>query len=252
LLLAAAGAGGIALTVWSLRAGGVSKGALADGMVCYEILTYGVYAIALAVAGFGLWFGVFPGPHPLGLTLIPATVSTAVILAVLSMLYVYEPVERFLRRRAEGSAGRAADRWKRATTLPRTIHTGLLAALGMVRRRDPSVLGAVAYWGFDIGAPWATFRAFGHVPPAAVLVSGYYIGSLGSALPLPGGIGGRGRRHDRRLPRLWRRGSACHDRRPRVPHDLLLATDGPGRHRILPPATRARSRYEGMSCTQAT
>ena len=189
-LLAAAGAGGIALTVWSLRAGGLSSEAVADGILCYEILTYGAYAIALAGAGFGLWFGVLSGPHPLGLTLVPAAIAMAVIVVVLSMLYVYEPVERFLRRRAEQSSGKAADRWTRAATLPRTVHAGLRAALGMVRRRDPSVLGAVAYWGFDIGALWASFRAFGHAPPGGVLVAGYYLGTLGSALPLPGGIGG--------------------------------------------------------------
>ena len=59
--------------------------------------------------------------------------------------------------------------------------------LDEVQARD---LGAVAYWGFDIGALWASFRAFGHSPPVAVLVTGYYVGTLGSALPLPGGIGG--------------------------------------------------------------
>ena len=159
-------------------------------MACYEILTYGLYTIALAGAGWGLWFGVFSGPHPLGLTLIPAAAATAVILAGLSMLYVYEAVERFLERRSERSKGRAADRSRRAAALPRRIHTGLRAALGMIRRGDPSVLGAVAYWGFDIGALWASFRAFGHSPPVAVLVTGYYVGTLGSALPLPGGIGG--------------------------------------------------------------
>jgi Lysylphosphatidylglycerol synthase TM region/BON domain len=162
----------------------------AAAMACYEILTYGVYMLALAGAGWGLWFGVFSGPHPLGLILIPAATATAVILAGLSMLWVYEPVERFLERRSERSKGRAVDRWRRAVTLPRTIHVGLRAALGMLRRGDPSVLGAVAYWGFDIGALWASFRAFGHSPPGAVLVTGYYVGTLGTALPLPGGIGG--------------------------------------------------------------
>jgi uncharacterized protein (TIRG00374 family) len=189
-LLAAAGAGGIALTVWALRAWGLSGADVADGMVCYEILTYGVYAFALAGAGFGLWFGVFSGPHPVGLTLIPACIATVVILAALSMLYLHEPAERFLERRAQRSKGRAADRWARAAALPRTIDAGLRAALRMVRRRDPSVLGAIAYWGFDIGALWASFCAFGHSPPGAVLVAGYYLGTLGSALPLPGGIGG--------------------------------------------------------------
>jgi uncharacterized protein (TIRG00374 family) len=189
-LLAAAGSGGIALTVWTLRSWGLSAANVAGGLACYMILTYAVYLSAMAIAGFGLWIGVFSGSAPVGFTLIPASVATAVILVVLSMLWVDEPVERFLKRRAERSTGRAADRWRRAATLPRTIHSGLVAALGMVRRCDLSLVGAVAYWGFDIGALWASFRAFGHSPPGAVLVTGYYVGTLGSALPLPGGIGG--------------------------------------------------------------
>ena len=36
----------------------------------------------------------------------------------------------------------------------------------------------------------ASFRAFGSVVPVAVLVMGYFLGTLGSLLPLPGGIGG--------------------------------------------------------------
>jgi uncharacterized protein (TIRG00374 family) len=48
----------------------------------------------------------------------------------------------------------------------------------------------VAAWGFDIGTLWACFHAFGPSPPGAVLVMGYYVGTLADALPLPGGIGG--------------------------------------------------------------
>src|SRR5690242_3048856 len=61
-ILATAGAGGIALSVWALRACGLPAAEVASGMVCYEILTYAVYMGALAMGGFGLWFGVFSGP----------------------------------------------------------------------------------------------------------------------------------------------------------------------------------------------
>src|SRR5262249_4025544 len=50
-ILATAGAGGIALTVWALRACGLPTAEVAGGMVCYEILTYGVYMAALAIGG---------------------------------------------------------------------------------------------------------------------------------------------------------------------------------------------------------
>ena len=189
-LVAAAGAGGIALTVWALNGFGLSGAEVANGMVCFEILLYAVYMGALAIAGFGLWLGLFSGRAPIGLTLVPALFATVVIVVVLSMLLVDGPAERFLLRRAERSSGRASELWRRVAALPRSIHAGLLTAIDMVKRRDRSLLGALADWGFDIAVLWASFRAFGHSPPGAVLVMGYYIGTLGNALPLPGGIGG--------------------------------------------------------------
>lgn len=189
-VFAAAGAGGVTLTVWALRASGLRQGEVSRGMVCYEILDYAAYMAALAIAGFGLWLGVFPGRAPTGITLIPAIFGAVVIVIVLSMMFVEVPVERYLEGRARRSSGRRERLWGRAATLPRALRSGLEAALAMVRRRDPSLLGVIAAWGFDIAALWASFRAFGHCPPGAVLVMGYYVGTLANTLPLPGGIGG--------------------------------------------------------------
>jgi uncharacterized protein (TIRG00374 family) len=189
-LVATAGAGGIALTVWALRGVGVPATEVATGMVCYEIITYAVYMGALAIGGLGLWFGAFAGPAPVWLTLVPALFGVAVIAIVVSMLFIDEPAERSLLRRAAASHGRVERWWQRAAALPRSLQGGLHAALAMVRRRDPSLIGALVGWGFDIGALWASFHAFGHPPPPAQLVMGYYVGTLGNTLPLPGGIGG--------------------------------------------------------------
>jgi uncharacterized protein (TIRG00374 family) len=161
-VVATAGAGGIALTVWALRGYGLSGAEVADGLVCDGI----------------------------GVTLVPAIFATCVIVIVLSMLFVYEPAESFLTRRAERCSGRASKWWRRVAALPRSIHAGLLDAIAMVKRRDPSVFGAVASWGFDIAVLWASFRAFGHSPPGAVLVMSYYVGTLANVLPMLGGIGG--------------------------------------------------------------
>jgi uncharacterized protein (TIRG00374 family) len=189
-LFAAAGAGGVALTVWALRGSGLAQKEVATGMVCYEILNYAVYMASLAIAGFGLWFGVFAGPAPIGITLIPAIVGTAAIVIVLSMRFVEAPTERYLVGGADRSSGRRQRWWRRAAAVPRALRSGLGAAVVMARRRDPSLLGVLAGWGFDIAALWASFHAFGHPPPGAVLVMGYYVGTLANTLPLPGGIGG--------------------------------------------------------------
>jgi uncharacterized protein (TIRG00374 family) len=189
-VLVAAGSGGVALTVWALRASGLAEGDVATGMVSYEILNYAVYMAALAIAGFGLWLGVFAGRAPVALTLIPAIFGTGVIATAVSMMFVEASVERYLVGRADRSSGRRGRWWRRAATLPQALKSGLTAALMMVRRRDRSLWGVIAAWGFDIAALWASFLAFGHAPPAAVLVMGYYVGTLANTLPLPGGIGG--------------------------------------------------------------
>jgi putative heme transporter len=189
-LLAAAGAGGVALTVWALRASGLDRATVARRLVSFEILNYAVYMAALAIGGFGLRLGVFAGPAPLGLTLVPALFGTAVIAVVLSMLWIATPVEDHLLRLSKRSKGRAARLWKKAAAYPKAVEGGLRDAIGLIRRGDRSWLGAIAAWGFDVSTLWASFRAFGHAPPVAVLVMAYYVGTLANALPLPGGIGG--------------------------------------------------------------
>jgi uncharacterized protein (TIRG00374 family) len=189
-LLAAAGSGGIAVTVWALRAAGITPSAVADGMVSFEILNYGVYMAALVVFGLGLWSGLLEGPAPIGLTLIPALLGFAVIAVVLAMKWLAAPTERLLRAGERRSSGRVARVWARAATVPRALHDGVGSAVLIVRGKDRSWLGAIPAWGFDIATLWASFQAFGHAPPLAVLVMGYYLGTLGNALPLPAGIGG--------------------------------------------------------------
>ena len=63
-------------------------------------------------------------------------------------------------------------------------------AIRLVRGRDPRLLGALAWWGFDICVLWAMFHAFGQPPPFTVIWMAYFVGTLGNLLPLPGGLGG--------------------------------------------------------------
>jgi hypothetical protein len=78
----------------------------------------------------------------------------------------------------------------RVAAAPAAAATGIRTAIGLVRSRDPYLLGAVAWWGFDLAVLWACFHAFGAVPPHAVIVMAYFVGMIGNTLPLPGGIGG--------------------------------------------------------------
>ena len=188
-LFAAGGAGGIALTAWALRRAGMPRRQVADKTLAFLILTYAVYMFALVVCGFGLAFGLLTGPAPFGITVIPALLGLTVI--VLGLVLSRVPPD--LQGRLEGFArrgGRLARLAQRRANAPAAFSAGIRESLCHVRERDPALLGAIAYWGFNIACLWACFHAFGDPPPWPVIVMGYYVGFLGNLLPLPGGIGG--------------------------------------------------------------
>lgn len=188
-LLAAAGAGGVAVTVWALRRAGMAPRLIACRMAANYSIQYSLYLLALIVGGLGLYTGVFAGQGPVALTLLPAIFSAVALGLGAAMGLVPGDFERRLEHlsRRRGRIGRLATRF---ATLPATLGSGVRTALGLVRERRVGLLGAVGYWGFDIAVLGVSFKAFGATVPVAVLVMGYFLGTLGSLLPLPGGIGG--------------------------------------------------------------
>jgi len=188
-LLAAGGAGGIALTVWALRAVGLSAKSVARRMTSFEMLLYGVFMLSLVIFGAGLAIRLFSGHAPTGLTVVPAAFGAVVILlAVVTGVYA-DSAQRRLTRLAE--RGRGPSRvFRRLATVPGTLHGGFQAAKEVLAQPKPELAGAIVYWAFDIATLWAGFRAFGGAPPIAVVVLSYYVGQLMNALPIPGGVGG--------------------------------------------------------------
>ena len=188
-LFSAGGAGGIVLTAWALRGAGLPRRVVADKTISFLVLTYLVYIVSLVVFGFGLCYGVFPGPAPFTMTVIPATLALIVTVLGLSIAFVPTDFERRLQTLAlrHGRVGRLA---QRLATVPATASSGIRDALAHLRSRDPALLGAIVYWACHIAVLWACFHAFGDSPPLAVLVLGFFVGMLGNLLPLPGGIGG--------------------------------------------------------------
>jgi uncharacterized protein (TIRG00374 family) len=188
-LLAAAGAGGVAVTVWALRRAGMTPRVIACRIAANYSLQYSLYLLALVVCGLGLWVGVFAGHGPVELTLLPAIFGAVALALGAGMGLVPGDFERRLDSlsRRSGRVGRIA---ARLATLPATFGSGVRTAISLVRQHRLGLLGAVGYWGFDIAVLGVSFRAFGSVVPVAVLIMGYFLGTLGSLLPLPGGIGG--------------------------------------------------------------
>jgi uncharacterized membrane protein YbhN (UPF0104 family) len=187
-LFAAGGAGGIALTAWALRRSGLEPRVVACRMIAFTALIYGVFMATLVVVGLGLYLGVFPGENPFALTIVPAIFGAGVIAIFLGVSLLPGDFDRLVARWGRGGRfGRVA---AHVAAAPAAAASGVRTAIGLVRSRNLSLLGAIGWWGFDIAVLWACFHAFGGSPPTAVVVMSYFIGMLGNLLPLPGGIGG--------------------------------------------------------------
>jgi uncharacterized membrane protein YbhN (UPF0104 family) len=140
-------------------------------MTTFLVLLYSVYMFALVAGGVGLATGVLPGGGSPAITLVPA-VFGAVIIAIVA------------------GAQRIRPGMTRARRVLAPLGKGVRDARRLVRSGNPGLLGAAMWWGFDIAVLGACFAAFGDVPPVAVLVVAYFVGTLANTLPLPGGIGG--------------------------------------------------------------
>ncbi|HEY3726456.1 MAG TPA: lysylphosphatidylglycerol synthase transmembrane domain-containing protein [Solirubrobacteraceae bacterium] len=187
-LFASAGAGGIALTAWALRRSGMEPRVVACRIIAFTALLYAVYMGTLVVAGLGLYFGLFRGEAPFAITVVPAIFGAVVIVIFLAVSLLPGDFDRLVKRWSGG--GRFGRIVSRLATAPAAAASGVRTAIGLVRSRELGVLGALAWWGFDISVLWACFHAFGGAPPTAVVVMSYFIGMIGNTLPLPGGIGG--------------------------------------------------------------
>jgi uncharacterized membrane protein YbhN (UPF0104 family) len=187
-LFASAGAGGIALTAWALRRSGMEPRIVACRMIAFMAVLYAIFMGSLVIAGMGLYLGIFPGQAPFAITVIPAIFGAGVIGLFLIVSLLPGDFDRLVKRWTRG--GRVGALLARAAALPAATASGVRTAIGLVRQKDASLLGGVAWWGFDIAVLWSCFHAFGGGPPTAVVVMSYFVGQLGNVLPLPGGIGG--------------------------------------------------------------
>jgi uncharacterized membrane protein YbhN (UPF0104 family) len=188
-LFAAAGAGGVALTAWALRRSGMSPRLVACRMVAFMVLLYVIFAGSLLLDGVGLGVGLFPGGGSFAITIVPAIVAAILFGVAGAMALLPGDLERRLDRWASGS-GRFAHWIARAVAVPALAASGVRTAIELIRTRDSGLLGAPAWWGFDMAVLWAMFHAFGSPPPFTVIWMAYFIGTLGNLLPLPGGLGG--------------------------------------------------------------
>jgi uncharacterized membrane protein YbhN (UPF0104 family) len=175
-VLPVGGAGGIAVGAWVAKAKGGSLRRFMERSAVLFLLTSGINAATLALAGILVGIGVLHAPHPFLLGLLPGAIAAGGIAlfwfmpAVAARFAVVEAPGRFVR-------------WLQTTA--RVVEE----TKDEIRQRSWRLLGAVAYLWCDIAMLWVSFRAFGDAPPVAALTLAFLIGYLGNIVPVPGGIG---------------------------------------------------------------
>jgi lysylphosphatidylglycerol synthase-like protein len=175
----------IGVGAWILRRFGMPGKTIAERQFNLSFLNTAVDALALVVFGVGLAIGIFPGASNLALTLLPAALAASGLGAALLMA---AGATRYSQRVESGHP-------KLASAVA-SVADAVAATRRMVFHRDgaSSLLGAVAYLGFDALVLWTAFVAIHArpVPGLAVVVMAYIIGALGGSIPLPAGLGAVG------------------------------------------------------------
>jgi uncharacterized membrane protein YbhN (UPF0104 family) len=175
-LLPTAGAGGAALTFWSLRRAGQDNGTATRTLLSFLVLLYSVFLGSIVVAGTLLATGAVASDVPVELSAVPA--AAAALGIGLALLFAVRH-----DREAAAPVGRLA-------VASHALGGAVRDAMSIVRRPDARLSGALAWWGFDLFVLWATFNAFGAPPAATVLVLGYFLGQVANTVPLPGAASG--------------------------------------------------------------
>ena len=181
-LLPTAGAGGAALTLWTLRRSGLSAGGATRTLLAFLVLLYSVFLASIVAAGALITLGVVRADGPAALSAGP---SAAAALAIAVGLAVASRRRTLIDRPTRESRIHA-----RAAAGANVLGDAIREACRLLRAGDPRLLGAVGYWAFDAAVLWATLHAFGAAPALPVVVLAYFIGQVANTLPLPGSVSG--------------------------------------------------------------
>lgn len=191
LLFSAGGAGGVVLTYWALRQGGMESRDVGTRMVAFIVLHYLFYPLAILVFGILLGTGVLHGSTVVSLTFVPAGIALLVMLLGGALALVPADIERRIDSFSRRHPG--AKILARLSTVPAMVANGTRAALRLVAnpsRAGLAVVGAIGFWAANIGILWASFKAFGIAIPFGVVVMGFFIGMVANLIPfVPAGVG---------------------------------------------------------------
>jgi uncharacterized membrane protein YbhN (UPF0104 family) len=183
-LLPTAGAGGVAVTLWTLRRAGLQRRKAARTLLVFMVVLYSVFLVAIVLSGAVLTLGIVAGGGPVELSAVPALGAALGIALCLALAY---------RRGGEpemdgGVDAEPRDRRAQLQAGTRLIGDAVRDACRLLRSGDPRLAGAIAYWVFDAAVVWAMLHAFGSPAVVPVVALAYFVGQVANTLPIPGSV----------------------------------------------------------------
>jgi uncharacterized membrane protein YbhN (UPF0104 family) len=181
-LLPTAGAGGVALTMWTLRRAGMRTETAARTLLAFMLVLYSVFLASIVISGALLAAGAAGHRGPAELSAIPAAVAMLAIVLCLALAW------RRHNQPETGDGGDRDDRRRRVRGAARMVGDACRDACRLVRLGDLRLAGAIAYWAFDAAVVWAMLHAFGAPPELPVIALAYFVGQAANTLPIPGSV----------------------------------------------------------------
>jgi uncharacterized membrane protein YbhN (UPF0104 family) len=182
LLLPGGAWGGVGVGALILHRFGMPNKLIAEREFNLSFLNTAVDALTLIVFGVGLATSIFAGERHLLLTLLPAAVAATGIAAAL-----------LIARRARSHVGRLQSKHPKIAGAITTLVNAVDDTQRLLFHRGgwTSVLGVLAYLGFDVVVLWTAFLAIhAHpIPGFTIVIMAYVVGALGGSIPLPASIG---------------------------------------------------------------
>jgi uncharacterized membrane protein YbhN (UPF0104 family) len=168
------------LRFWVLGRGGMPLRTIAVRSVVHAPILNAPYVAAAVVLGAGVLVGAGPGDAPVAVALAPI----GVVLVAVAIAAAFTRSGRRARPRTDVQG------WRRISSELGAIVPEGLREIPARARHPAAVGGAAIYWGCDCAVMWAAFHAVGASQGIGVVALAYMLGQLGTALPLPGGVGG--------------------------------------------------------------
>lgn len=187
-VLAAAGAGGLAVNYWGLRRCGIGPRESAARVLTLNTLLYGIFGCIGATTATLLWVR---GDAPTALAVPWIAVVGACLIAA-----AFVSSGRRSRRLSrepypDADAGRFVTMLRRGFATAVVAVTRTRAIVQAPHRHVAIVAGALGYWIADIACLAIGLHAFGVDVAFGVVVLAYTTGYVANILPLPtGGVGG--------------------------------------------------------------